>query len=174
MFGQASQRQYGTLMHERLRRLLSASLYDFEGPEDHLVWLAQARLLCKVVSLYLGQTQGFSYAQHLNAIANPQLERMDHFREPSLDELHRSRNSVATVEAELEYHQEAKTRWRLAYEILRIDIYCSVLLSTRPTLTSHELSSTRPTLTSHELKMTVPRSHSLWMNAQNVSAHARL
>ncbi|KXT12694.1 hypothetical protein AC579_3285 [Pseudocercospora musae] len=68
MFEQALQREYGTLMHERLRRLLSASLYDLERPEDGLVWLDQAGVLTQVASLYFGQRQGFSYAQHLNAI----------------------------------------------------------------------------------------------------------
>lgn len=63
MYGHGLQRQYGTLMHERLRRLLSASLYDLEGPDDGLVWLAQARVLTQVSALYFGQHQGFSYAQ---------------------------------------------------------------------------------------------------------------
>ena len=63
MFGHALQRQYGTLMHQRLRRLLAASLYDLEGTDNELVWLAQARLLTQVASMYFGQHQGFSYAQ---------------------------------------------------------------------------------------------------------------
>jgi hypothetical protein len=63
MFGDELQREYGTLMHERLRRLLSASLYDLEGPDDGLVWLAQARVLTQIAALYFGQHQGFSYAQ---------------------------------------------------------------------------------------------------------------
>lgn len=63
MYGHGLQRQYGTLMHERLRRLLSASLYDLEGPDDGLVWLAQARVLTQISALYFGQHQGFSYAQ---------------------------------------------------------------------------------------------------------------
>lgn len=63
MFGQKIHRRYGELMHKRLRRLLSASLYDLEGPEDEMVWLAQARQLKQVASLYFGQNQGFSYAQ---------------------------------------------------------------------------------------------------------------
>lgn len=63
MFGHALQRQYGTLMHQRLRRLLAASLYDLEGTDNEMVWLAQARLLTQVASMYFGQHQGFSYAQ---------------------------------------------------------------------------------------------------------------
>lgn len=63
MFGHNIQHEYGSLMHQRLRRLLCASLYDLEGPGDGMVWLAQARLLTQVASLYFGQHQSFSYAQ---------------------------------------------------------------------------------------------------------------
>lgn len=63
MFGHPSQREYGAIMHQRLRRLLCASLYDLEGPGDGMVWLAQARLLTQIASLYFGQHQSFSYAQ---------------------------------------------------------------------------------------------------------------
>lgn len=68
MYGHGLQRQFGTLMHQRLRRLLSASLYDLEGPDDGLVWLAQARVLTQISALYFGQHQGFSYAQVRNTM----------------------------------------------------------------------------------------------------------
>ena len=46
MFGQEVQREYGSLMHQRLRRLLCASLYDLEGPGDGFspsCWVATGR-----------------------------------------------------------------------------------------------------------------------------------
>lgn len=63
MYGSPKDRSFGTSMHERLRRLLAAGLFDLEGPDDDLIWLAQARVLTQVHALYFGQRQGFSYAQ---------------------------------------------------------------------------------------------------------------
>ncbi|KAF7190486.1 Nicotinate catabolism cluster-specific transcription factor [Pseudocercospora fuligena] len=162
MFGQALQREYGTLMHERLRRLLSASLYDLEGPEDGLVWLAQARVLTQVASLYFGQRQGFSYAQHLNAITIAQLRRMNCFQEFIPDAMSLLQPTTMLPETELDQWQQAETRRRIAFGILRSDVYTSVLLSTRPILTADEF------------KMTFPRSDELWLNEQNLDAEGRL
>lgn len=63
MYGPDYQKHFGTLLHTRLRRLLAASLFDLEGPEDDMTWLAHARLLTQAQGLYFGQKQGFSYAQ---------------------------------------------------------------------------------------------------------------
>jgi hypothetical protein len=63
MYGPDYQKHFGTLLHTRLRRLLAASLFDLEGPEGDMTWLAHARLLTQVQGLYFGQKQGFSYAQ---------------------------------------------------------------------------------------------------------------
>jgi hypothetical protein len=63
MYGPDYQKHFGTLLHKRLRRLLAASLFDLEGPEGDMTWLAHARLLTQVQGLYFGQKQGFSYAQ---------------------------------------------------------------------------------------------------------------
>ncbi|SMR43585.1 unnamed protein product [Zymoseptoria tritici ST99CH_3D1] len=162
MFGDALHRQYGTLMHERLRRLLSASLYDLEGPDEDLVWLAQARLLTQTAALYFGQHQGFSYAQHIAAITVAQLRRMGFFREPSPDGLLMAKLSKMSNEAELAHYKQAETRRRIAFGILRTDVYTSVLLSTRPLLSADEM------------KLTFPRSDSLWMNLEGLSPEAQL
>lgn len=63
MYGNATDQQYGTLMHERLRRLLTAGLFDLEGHSDDLSWLLLSRLLVQVAALYFGQRRAFSYAQ---------------------------------------------------------------------------------------------------------------
>ncbi|KAK4628267.1 hypothetical protein CLAFUR0_04176 [Fulvia fulva] len=160
MFGHALQRQYGTLMHKRLRRLLAASLYDLEGTDDEMVWLAQARLLTQVASMYFGQHQGFSYAQHLAAITIAQLRRMDFMREPIPNNL--VRLSSSSPEEELARYQVFETRRRIAFGIFRTDIYTSVLLSTRPIMTSEEV------------KLTFPRPDRLWLNADNLAPEDQL
>lgn len=63
MYGIGDSHVFGSSMHERLRRLLAAALFDLEGPDDDLRWLAQARVLTQVHALYFGQRQAFSYAQ---------------------------------------------------------------------------------------------------------------
>lgn len=63
MYGSTRHKQFGTLMHKRLRRLLTAGLFDLEGCDGDHLWLAYARLLTQVQGLYFGQQQGFSYAQ---------------------------------------------------------------------------------------------------------------
>jgi hypothetical protein len=63
MYGSTLHKQFGTLMHKRLRRLLTAGLFDLEGCDGDHLWLAHARLLTQVQGLYFGQQQGFSYAQ---------------------------------------------------------------------------------------------------------------
>lgn len=63
MYGTDDSLAFGSSMHERLRRLLAAALFDLEGPDDDIVWLAQARVLTQVHALYFGQRQAFSYAQ---------------------------------------------------------------------------------------------------------------
>ncbi|EME46838.1 zinc finger domain-containing protein [Dothistroma septosporum NZE10] len=155
MFGHSLQRQYGTLMHRRLRRLLAASLYDLEGTDNQMVWLAQARLLTQVASMYFGQHQGFSYSQHLAAITVAQLRRMDFMREPIPN--HYVRISSASSEEELARYQMFETRRRIAFGIFRTDIFTSVLLSTRPIMTSEEV------------KLTFPRPDRLWLNADNLA-----
>ncbi|KAF2168651.1 hypothetical protein M409DRAFT_65531 [Zasmidium cellare ATCC 36951] len=160
MFGHPTQREFGSLMHQRLRRLLCASLYDLEGPGDGMVWLAQARLLTQIASLYFGQHQSFSYAQHLSAITIAQLRRMDFFREPIPDRVIRS--SDLTPEEELARFHDFECRRRIAFGILRTDVYTSILLNTRPLLTSEEM------------KLTFIRPDSLWLNTGNLTPEQQL
>lgn len=63
MYGSDTQRQFGSLLHKSVRRLLTASLFDLEAHEGDMTWLAHARLLTQVQGLYFGQKQSFSYAQ---------------------------------------------------------------------------------------------------------------
>lgn len=63
MYGTAPEKSFGSLLHRRLRQILTRSWLDSESLDEDLIWLAQARLLIQVQGLYFGQQQGFSYAQ---------------------------------------------------------------------------------------------------------------
>jgi hypothetical protein len=148
MYGGNESSQYGSLMHEHLRDFLAESLFDFQHTDNDCVSLAQARSLTQVAALYFGHKRAFSYAQHLGSILISQARRMDLFSPPkspkwllSTPEL----NSDSSANAEwLSRWVRAETRKRLAYSILRLEVYTSVLLNTRPLLSSEELQLELP------------------------------
>ncbi|KAK4959168.1 hypothetical protein LTR10_003967 [Elasticomyces elasticus] len=153
MYGCSSDQPYGTLMHERLRRLLTAGLFDLEGPEEDLTWLIQARLLTQVAALYFGQRRAFSYAQHLGAILAAQARRMDLFRvsSPVMPK------STSTPQMQRATWMKTESRRRLAFGLLRADVFNSLLLGNRPLLTPEEF------------EITLPRSDTLWHNHDHLS-----
>ncbi|KAK5682474.1 hypothetical protein LTS10_005602 [Elasticomyces elasticus] len=153
MYGRPCDQPYGTLMHERLRRLLTAGLFDLEGPEEDLTWLIQARLLTQVAALYFGQRRAFSYAQHLGAILAAQARRMDLFSffSPAMPK------STSTPQMQRATWIKTESRRRLAFGLLRADVFNSLLLGTRPLLTPEEF------------EITLPRSDTLWHNHDHLS-----
>lgn len=87
---------------------------------------------------------------------------MNAFREPLPDAYMMSRMSKMGPEAEVASWKQAEARRRLAYAILRTDVYTSVLLSTRPLLTADEV------------KLTFPRSDALWLNMEGLHPQGQL
>lgn len=83
---------------------------------------------------------------------------MDFFREPIPNESNRS----LTPQQEGSAWQKDEGRRRIAFGMLRTDVYTSVLLSTRPLVTPEEV------------KLTFPRSDALWMNSEHLTAEGRL
>jgi hypothetical protein len=148
MYGGNESSQYGSLMHEHLRDLLAESLFDFQNTDNDSVSIAQARSLTQLSALYFGHKRAFSYAQHLGGILIAQARRMDLFSPPksqkwllSIPDL----NSDHSTNAEwLSRWVRAETRKRLAYSILRLEVYTSLLLNTRPLLSFEELQLELP------------------------------
>ncbi|KAM0718981.1 hypothetical protein Q7P37_006053 [Cladosporium fusiforme] len=158
MYGSDRQKQFGMLLHKALRRLLSASLFELETPEGDLIWLAQARLLTQVQGLYFGQPQSFSYAQHLGAILVTQARRLELFQQPAHMRTHvEAGNMVIDPEAPKIWFQ-SEARKRLAFGILRADVFTSVLLNSRPLLSYDEID------------LTMPCSDDLWRNPERLSS----
>ena len=148
MYGGNESSQYGSLMHEHLRAFLAESLFDFQLTDNDSVSIAQARSLTQVSALYFGHKRAFSYAQHLGSILVAQARRMDLFSLPKPQTWPRSApdlDSISSTNAQwVSRWVRAETRKRLAYSILRLEVYTSVLLNTRPLLSSEELQLEMP------------------------------
>ena len=148
MYGGHESSQYGSLMHEHLRDLLAEPLFEFQHTDCDSVSIAQARSLTQVAALYFGHRRAFSYAQHLGSILIAQARRMDLFSPPKSQKgagAAPDLDSDSTVDAEwLSRWVRAETRKRLAYATLRLEVYTSVLLNTRPMLSSEELQLELP------------------------------
>ncbi|OQO07453.1 hypothetical protein B0A48_07150 [Cryoendolithus antarcticus] len=142
MYGPNLQKHLGTLLHKRLRRLLTASLFDLEGPDSNLLWLAHARLLTQVQGLYFGQKKAFS---RLNLFEGTVMGIND--------------NSDGPLDTVASYGRwkQAELQRRLAFGILRADVYTSVLLNTRPLMPFEEVN------------LTLPHSDGLWHNVDSLT-----
>ncbi|KAJ5840315.1 uncharacterized protein N7525_005503 [Penicillium rubens] len=140
MYGCDRECKFGNMLHEEIRRHLAGSLIGLEDGEGDILWLGQARLLTQVAALYFGQRRAFSYAQHLGAIIAAQARRMGLFS---------TCGSIISADSSLEQQVAAwhnsESRKRLAFGILRADVFTSVLLNTRPLLSAEEVCLDFPT-----------------------------
>ncbi|CAI7599246.1 unnamed protein product [Penicillium manginii] len=134
MYGSPQQCRFGNILHERIRHHVADSLIGLEEVGSDTLWLGQARLLTQVAALYFGQRRGFSYAQHLGAIIAAQARRMDLF-----STLGSPPTGAVPIEQQLAWWHNDESRKRLAFGILRADIFASVLLNTRPLLSAEEI-----------------------------------
>lgn len=140
MYGCARECKFGNILHEHIRRHLAASLIGLENGEGDILWLGQARLLTQVAALYFGQRRAFSYAQHLGAIIVAQARRMDLF-----STLGSGITGDCRIEQQIAAWHNSESRKRLAFGILRADVFTSVLLNTRPLLSAEEIYLDLPT-----------------------------
>jgi hypothetical protein len=110
--------------------------------------IAQARSLIQVAALYFGHKRAFSYAQHLGSILIAQARRMDLF---SSQKSPKWLLPIPDVSSGPSARIDWLTRWlhaearkRLAYSILRLEMYTSLLFNTRPLLSPEELQVELP------------------------------
>jgi hypothetical protein len=163
MYGAVSQTSYGSMMHNRVRKSLTAAL-ELEDSDDDFVWLGQARLLTQVAALYFGSAKGFSYAQHLGGLLVAQARRMNLFSIGFMKSAASSWNGSETPHS----NAERLARWlslearrRLAFGILRADMYTSILLNIRPLVSVEEFD------------LELPGSDAVWRSDQ-MPAHVSL
>lgn len=151
MYGGDRECKFGNMLHEHIRRHLAMSLIGLEDAEGDILWLGQARLLIQVAALYFGQRRAFSYAQHLGAITVAQARRMNLF-----STLGSGSTGDCSMEQQVAAWHNSENRKRLAFGILRADIFTSVLLNTRPLLSAEEIY------------LDLPTEDEIWTNLDNI------
>lgn len=151
MYGGRQSSRFGSVLHECLRDELINPLLDINVPRQSLLPLGQARSLTQAAALYFGQKKAFSYAQHLSGVLIAQARKMEIFT-TSLGETElwsRSQDAGLLVSNWI----NIESRKRLAFASLRLEMYTSVL------------HSTRPLVSGEEIELNLPCSHSLWSSS---------
>ncbi|KEF54114.1 uncharacterized protein A1O9_09909 [Exophiala aquamarina CBS 119918] len=126
---------FGKMMHMCLRTSLITSFIEKEITELDTIWLAQARTTIQVVALYFGQGLELTYAQHLGAVLVTQSRRMNLFKRSVAEEF----SGASTPEEQIEAWILAETRRRVAFGIVRADVFLSLLLNCPPSISADEL-----------------------------------
>jgi hypothetical protein len=144
---------YGSMMHERLRVAFFTAQFQFQNVGQSFEWLCQSLLTTQVASLYFGHRQAFSFAQQLGSIIVSFARKGNLFND-SFERYKAAKNSESTSftsKQDFSSWIRSETRKRLAFGILRVDIFVSVLLNTPP-LISYE-----------EMNLGLPCSESIWL-----------
>lgn len=163
MYGGQKASHFGVLLHEALRELLCEPMLTSDESESSSLSLAQARLLTQVAALYFGQKRAFTFAQYLGAVLIAQTRRMDLFN-PTRHQRELSHVPLSTQESPenskwLARWLVAEARKRLAYGILRAEVYTSIILNARPMLCAEEIS------------LELPCSNYLWLTRFTSDSH---
>lgn len=144
---------FGTMLHNRLRDELINPLLDIDLPQDKMLPLGQARALTQAAALYFGQKRAFSFAHHLGGALVAQARRMNLFSQTSS---HADENyALGSASTWIDHWLRMENRKVLAFAILRLEMYTSVLHSTRPLVSAKEIN------------LHLPCSRYLWLTSFN-------
>lgn len=146
MYGTRQASVFGSMLHVRLRDELVNPLLDIDVTRKCMLSLGQARSLTQAAALYFGQKRAFSYAQHLGGTLIAQARKMSLFSASESEAIPQSQDVTAFVDDWV----NKESRKRLAFAILRLEMYTSLLHSTRPLVSGEEID------------LGLPCSHELW------------
>lgn len=136
MYGGREASSYGAMIHGKLRDLLAGSLFDLIKTDVESLCLGQARVLTQAAALYFGHKHGFSYAQHIGSVLLAQARHIDLFAGSSqrpYDEI------MGEAKTWLNQWVLIESRKRLAFGIMRLEMYTSVLLGSHPLISAEEI-----------------------------------
>lgn len=139
MYGGKNAASFGMTLHARLREELIEPFFDYDIADKDMLSLGQARSLTQAAALYFGHERAFSFAQHIGANLVAQARRTNLF---SVSPQMNTEPSVSTRWVESWIRRE--NRKRLALAILRLEMYTSMLHSTRPLVSAEELDIELP------------------------------
>ena len=142
MYGGKRAGAFGALLHESLRAALLRPFFDYDNSDRELLPLGQARSLTQAAALYFGQKRAFSYAQHIGALLVAQGRKMNIFsrQTPMAAAEHGHRSDAHLLNSWL----RKESSKRLAFAILRLEMYTSSLHSTRPLISAEEMDIELP------------------------------
>jgi hypothetical protein len=154
LYSGSASSKYGSLLHERMRETLLVLPPRADHTDQEHLDLGRAMLLTQVAALYFEQQHAFSAAQKLGALLNVHAQKMrlfnyrHHRGVPTASDLQSATNISA-----IEWHKQwvfTEGCKRLAYGIVRAEVFMSVLLDLEP-LASYE-----------EVDLELPYSDTLW------------
>ncbi|KAH0198873.1 hypothetical protein KCU99_g7528, partial [Aureobasidium melanogenum] len=154
LYSGSASSKYGSLLHEKIREILLVSPPRVDYTDQENLDLGRAMLLTRVAAIYFEQQHAFSAAQKLGALLNVHAQKMrlfsyrPHRGVPTAASLQSTTNTSA-----IGWHKQwvfAEGCKRLAYGIIRAEVFMSVLLDLKP-LASYE-----------EIDLELPYSDALW------------
>lgn len=132
---------YGSLVHDRVRTTLIHYAHRHGRSEAEALDLGRAMLLAQVTALYYEQHGGFSAAQRLAATLYEHAHRMRLFtlKRSNRHSGQAPENTICGVDASF-----VEGRKMLAFGMLRVETFMSILFNRKPLISSEEIDLPLP------------------------------
>lgn len=136
---------YGFLTHESIRIKLLVAPFQFQLAEDAYEPLCQSMLLIQVAALYFGHKQAFSIAQQLGSTIVSHARKINLFNNTlAFQNIERQSGRTPKAEEILSNWIRSEGRKRLAFGILRAEVFVGIILNTRPLVSYEEMNLELP------------------------------
>jgi hypothetical protein len=136
---------YGFLTHESIRLKLIIAPFQFQLPEDAYEPLCQSMVLIQVAALYFGHKQAFSVAQQLGSIIVSHARKINLFNNTiAFRNIERQNGRTPKNDEIVSNWVRSEARKRLAFGILRAEVFVGILLNTRPLVSFEEVNLELP------------------------------
>lgn len=136
---------YGFLTHDRIRLKLIIAPFQFQLAEEAYEPLCQSMVLIQVAALYFGHKQAFSVAQQLGSIIVSHARKINLFNNAiAFQNIERQNGRTPKADEIVSNWVRSEARKRLAFGILRAEVFVGILLNTRPLVSFEEVNLELP------------------------------
>jgi hypothetical protein len=136
---------YGFLTHESMRLKLIIAPFQFQLPEEAYEPLCQSMVLIQVAALYFGHKQAFSVAQQLGSVIVSHARKINLFNNTiAFQNIERQNGRTPKTDEIVSNWVRSEARKRLAFGILRAEVFVGILLNTRPLVSFEEVNLELP------------------------------
>ena len=136
---------YGFLTHESIRLKLIIAPFQSQLPEEAYEPLCQSMVLIQVAALYFGHKQAFSVAQQLGSIIVSHARKINLFNNTiAFQNIERQNGRTPKADEIVSNWVRSEARKRLAFGILRAEVFVGILLNTRPLVSFEEVNLELP------------------------------